>query len=142
MTNCSATSNNTVGSAAVPVPVVTAATTASTRSFASQTRAAGSPPCSRFSTARARVSPALALHTSGPFRAREPQLITAAFERCTCLSRNLIEVHGRQPIELDNDLVLGGSDRLDAGFRATQLQARQVDQVLRRLGQGAEAVFD
>ena len=41
MANCSATRNATCGSAAVPAPVVTAETTASTSSFESQTRTAG-----------------------------------------------------------------------------------------------------
>ena len=57
--------------------VVTAATTASTSSLETHTRAAGRPPWARLRTARARVSPGFASHTSASTRRKPCQVVPA-----------------------------------------------------------------
>src|SRR5919199_2759056 len=77
MANGRVTSSSTGGSAAVPTPVVTAATTASTSSLDSHTRAAGSPPCSRLKTASDSVNHGLASHTRPSTRRNPCQVVLA-----------------------------------------------------------------
>src|SRR5579864_1739777 len=75
--NCNATSRMTCGRTAVPVPVVTAPTTASMSNLDSQARAAGIPPCNRLSSARDTVSGALASQTSASTRRKPLQVVAA-----------------------------------------------------------------
>ena len=49
---------------------------------------------------------------------------------------------GGQAVELDDDLVMGGRDRLDVGLVGAQPQTGQIHQVLGRLGQRAEAILE
>src|SRR4051812_9421781 len=78
MANWSATRKSTSGSAAVPEPVVTAPTTASTSSLEIHTRAAGTPPIATLRIASERVRPGLASQTSARTR-RKPLQVVPAF---------------------------------------------------------------
>src|SRR5438132_56136 len=77
MANCSTTRSSTWGSAAVPLPVVTAATTASTSSLEIHTRAAGRPPWSKLNKASDSVNHGLASHTRPRTRRKPCQVVTA-----------------------------------------------------------------